>query len=228
MRYIVCGVVVTGHRRCGGPREVIVQHASEALVAVETRILEGLIETGDCPLVHLLVRAVAAVNLNDGSLVTELVRIGRWSTECFRPVRGKSLGVLWVESVAERMADHLILQHPHVPRMGQPQQSIKTSRGFVNSLHGFRVHSRILWHFNKGRSLKIMDLALVKAKLQEAGVVCEHGLTEDEIQLVEHSFGFQFTPDLRAFLMYVLPSGKRWPNWRDVKDPHRVDVELAL
>ncbi|HEY0727864.1 MAG TPA: hypothetical protein VGD38_07350 [Pyrinomonadaceae bacterium] len=70
-----------------------------------------------------------------------------------------------------------------------------------------------------------MDLATLKAKLQEAGVVCEHGLTEGEIQLVQRSFGFQFPPDLKSFLMYVLPSGKGWPNWRDVNDP---EIERML
>lgn len=64
-----------------------------------------------------------------------------------------------------------------------------------------------------------MDLSLVKHKLQEAGVVFDSGLTQGEIQLAEESFGFQFPPDLKSFLMFALPSGQGWPNWRDVDDP---------
>ena len=70
-----------------------------------------------------------------------------------------------------------------------------------------------------------MDFYTVRNKLQDAGVVCESGLAEGEIQLVEHFFGFQFPPDLRAFLMCVLPSGKDWPNWRDIDDS---EIELML
>lgn len=70
-----------------------------------------------------------------------------------------------------------------------------------------------------------MDFSTVRHKLQDAGVVCENGLAAGEIQLVEDSFGFRFPPDLRAFLMFVLPSGKGWPNWRDVEDP---EIELML
>ena len=64
-----------------------------------------------------------------------------------------------------------------------------------------------------------MDLPKLKKTLREAGVVFESGLTQEEIQLVEASFGFQFPPDLKSFLMFALPSGKGWPNWRDVEDP---------
>jgi hypothetical protein len=67
-----------------------------------------------------------------------------------------------------------------------------------------------------------MDFSTVKGRLQEAGVVCDSGLTEIEIQVVEESFGFKFPPDLKAFLMFVLPRGKRWPNWREVEDPELV------
>ena len=70
-----------------------------------------------------------------------------------------------------------------------------------------------------------MDFSTVKDKLQEARVVCDSGLTEWEIHLAEQSFGFQFPPDLKAFLMFVLPSGRGWPNWRDVEDP---EIERML
>jgi hypothetical protein len=70
-----------------------------------------------------------------------------------------------------------------------------------------------------------MDFSTVKEKLEQAGVVFESGLTEGEIQTIEESFGFQFPPDLKAFLMFTLPSGKGWPNWRNVEDP---EIERML
>jgi hypothetical protein len=109
VRHILCGVVVTRHCGRGGPREVIMQHASEPLVACKADIFQRLIETCNRPLVHLLVRPVAAVNPHDGGLITVPVGVRRWPTKCLRPVRGKALGVLRVESVAERMANHFVL-----------------------------------------------------------------------------------------------------------------------
>jgi len=64
-----------------------------------------------------------------------------------------------------------------------------------------------------------MDFSTVKDKLQEAGVRCERGLTEAEVRLAEDLFSFRFPPDLKALLMFVLPTGRGWPNWRDVEDP---------
>ena len=107
--HIICRVVVSRHRSRGGPREVIVQHAPQALVAREADIFQRLIETSNCPLVHLLVRPVAAVNPHDRGIITVLVGVGRWPTERLRPVRGKALCVLRVITVAERMANHFVL-----------------------------------------------------------------------------------------------------------------------
>jgi hypothetical protein len=42
--------VITRHRGGCSPREVIVQHVSEPLVARETDIFQRLVETSDCPL----------------------------------------------------------------------------------------------------------------------------------------------------------------------------------
>ena len=125
------------HRGCGCPREVIVQHASQPLVGGEPGVLQGLIETGDRSLVHFLVRPVAAVNPHDGRLIAVLVGVRCWPTECLRPIRSEALGVLRVESVAERMANYFVLQHTRVPRVGQPQQPVETARGFIDRLHSF-------------------------------------------------------------------------------------------
>src|ERR1041385_2748707 len=106
--HILCRAMVTRHRGRRTPCEVIVQHAPEPLVAGEADIFQRLIETSDRPLVHLLVQPVAAVNSHDRGLITVLVRIRRWPTECLGPVRGKALAVLRVVSVAERMANHFV------------------------------------------------------------------------------------------------------------------------
>src|ERR1044071_10194112 len=127
--------MVTIHRGGRCPREVIVQHGFESLVAVESGIVQGLIETGDRSLVHLLVRAVAAVNPDDGRLITVLVGVRCWSTECLGPVRSKTLGVLGVKSVAEGMTNYFIFQHPRVPCVGQPQYPVETTRSFIDRLH---------------------------------------------------------------------------------------------
>jgi len=109
VRHIICRVVVTRHCGRGSPRKVIVKHAPEPLVTGEADIFERLIKTCNRPLVHLLVRPVAAVNTDNRGLITVLVRVRRWPTESLPPVRGKALRVLRVVSVAERMANHFVL-----------------------------------------------------------------------------------------------------------------------
>src|SRR5882724_363539 len=107
--HILCRAVVARHRGRGSPREVIVQHAPKPLVAGEADIFQRLVEASDCPLVHLLVHPVAAVNPHDRGLITVLVRVRRWPTESLPPVRGEPLSMLRVVSVAERMANHFVL-----------------------------------------------------------------------------------------------------------------------
>ena len=116
------------------------QHLAQPVVAGEADIFQRLIETGDRALVHLLVRAVAAVNADDRRLVTEGVRVGRWPTERLRPVRGKALGVLRMESVAERMAHHLVVHHPRMPRAGQAAEAVHPARGVEDRpIHAPRI-----------------------------------------------------------------------------------------
>jgi hypothetical protein len=132
---IVYRPMVTRHRGRSGPREVIMQRASEALVAGEADIFQRLIETRDRPLVHFHVGPVATVHPHDRCFVTIPIRVCRWPTKCLSPVCGKTRGVLWVVSVAEGMANHFILQHSFVPCAGQRQQSLETASSFVDRLH---------------------------------------------------------------------------------------------
>jgi len=42
------------------------------------------------------------------------------------------------------------------------------------------------------------------------------GLSNTEVRAAEDRFGFHFPPDLRRFLQSALPTGERFPNWRDL------------
>lgn len=118
------------------PGEVVVQRASESLVLIESGVLQGLVEAGNCPLVHFLVQPVAAVNPHDRGLVAMTVGVRGRSTECLGPVRGETFSVLRMVSVAERMADNFVLQHARVPRVREFQQSLDATSSFINRLHG--------------------------------------------------------------------------------------------
>ena len=41
------------------------------------------------------------------------------------------------------------------------------------------------------------------------------GMSDDELDRVEHELGVEFADDHRAFLAAGLPTGGSWPNWRD-------------
>ena len=51
--------------------------------------------------------------------------------------------------------------------------------------------------------------------LRDLGVEFEAGLTDAEVGNAETRYGFQFPPDLRAFLQAGLPRGGDFPDWRD-------------
>jgi hypothetical protein len=54
----------------------------------------------------------------------------------------------------------------------------------------------------------------VVARLEDAGVRLDRGLTEADVKRVEKKFGFAFGPDHRALLRAALPLGDAWLNWR--------------
>ena len=70
-----------------------------------------------------------------------------------------------------------------------------------------------------------MNLESVRTVLERAGVVFDAGLTSDESRHVERRFDFTFPEDLRSLLMFALPTGLRFPNWRNHGDP---DLDRAL
>ncbi len=99
------------------------------VVIGEAGIGQCLVEARDRASVHLLVQAVAAVHAHHRGLVAVRIGVGRWSTERLRPVRGKPLGVLRVEAVAERVAHDLVGHHPGVPRAGQATHALHAAGG---------------------------------------------------------------------------------------------------
>lgn len=70
-----------------------------------------------------------------------------------------------------------------------------------------------------GKGALLGEEALLRLADQRR-VDIEPGLTEVELDAVEHRFGFQFADDHREFLAAGLPVGRRWPNWRDDRDEH--------
>jgi hypothetical protein len=54
----------------------------------------------------------------------------------------------------------------------------------------------------------------VVARLEDAGVRLDRGLTEADVKRVEKKFGFAFGSDHRALLRTALPLGDAWLNWR--------------
>jgi hypothetical protein len=64
-----------------------------------------------------------------------------------------------------------------------------------------------------------MQLEIIRSTLEKAGVVFDSGLSQHEIDQAEKRFGFKFPADLRRFLMFALPTGTQFPNWRYLDDP---------
>jgi hypothetical protein len=51
------------------------------------------------------------------------------------------------------------------------------------------------------------------------------GLTDEEFAVIEERHGFAFADDHRAFLAVGLPTGAKWPDWRN-GDPDDLDDRL--
>jgi hypothetical protein len=75
------------------------------------------------------------VDLDRGGLATIGIGIGGRATECLSPVSGEPLDMLGMESVAERMGDHVVGHHPTMPGIGKTAQAVAASGRFEDSLH---------------------------------------------------------------------------------------------
>lgn len=93
------------------------QDSGELGVAGQTDVCDGLVETGDCSTVHLVMRAVAAVHADYRGLVPEGVGVTVRASERLRPVSGEALAVIGMEAMAEGVADHFVGHHPVMPRI---------------------------------------------------------------------------------------------------------------
>ena len=52
-------------------------------------------------------------------------------------------------------------------------------------------------------------------RLRLQGHTLAPGLSDSEVSHIEMQFGFQFPPDLKEFLQWVLPTSKGWVDWRN-------------
>lgn len=66
------------------------------------------------------------------------------------------------------------------------------------------------------RSEEIATQALRALRL--SGIDLDRGLSEAELVVAERSVGAVFPPDLRALLARALPTGRSFPNWRDLDE----------
>lgn len=65
--------------------------------------------------------------------------------------------------------------------------------------------------------------------LKGLGIPFESGLSDTEVERTQELYGFQFPPDLRAFLQAGLPIGAGFPNWRsESSDSLRQRLRIPL
>lgn len=64
------------------------------------------------------------------------------------------------------------------------------------------------------RIMTTTEAGYIVQKLKDKGVVCESGLTDDEISEIETKFNFTFPPDLKLLLQTALPVSGEFINWR--------------
>src|SRR3974377_2106765 len=108
--------------------EVVVQHLSQRRVVGQSDVSQSLVEASDGAPIHLVVHPVTAVDPDDGGLVPIGLGIHAGSTECLGPIRGETLDMLGMETVAERMADYFVGHHPTMPGSGQAAQAVAATR----------------------------------------------------------------------------------------------------
>ena len=63
--------------------------------------------------------ASSRMDSDDGGLVAIGLGIHAGSTECLGPIRGETLDILGMETVAERMADYFVGHRPTMPGSGK-------------------------------------------------------------------------------------------------------------
>jgi hypothetical protein len=69
-----------------------------------------------------------------------------------------------------------------------------------------------------------MTFAQIKAILERAGVTFSPGLSHREFSAAEAHCGFEFPPDLRSFLAFAMPTGGKFPDWRNPGSPSLAET----
>jgi hypothetical protein len=75
------------------------------------------------------------VDPDDRGLVGIGLGIHAGSAECLGPIRGETLDMLGMETVAERMADYFVGHHPTMPGSGKTAQAVDAARCLEDSAH---------------------------------------------------------------------------------------------
>src|SRR5262249_29524267 len=121
--------------------EVVVQHLSQGGVVGQSDVSQSQVEASDGAAIHLVVHPVAAVDPDDGGLVAIGLGVHAGSTECLGPIRGETLDMLGMETVAERMADYFVRHHPTMPCSGKTAQAVDATRCLEDSAHASMMTS---------------------------------------------------------------------------------------
>jgi hypothetical protein len=111
------------------------QHLPQRRVAGQSDISQSLVEASDGPAIHLVVYPVSTVDPDDGGLVAVGPGIHAGSTECLSPIRGETLDMLGMETVAEGMADYFVGHHPTMPGSSKTAQAFDAARCLEDSAH---------------------------------------------------------------------------------------------
>src|SRR5215468_11635685 len=117
------------------------QYLSQRRVVGQSYVSQSLVEASDGVAIHLIVHPVAAVDPDDGGLVAIGLGIHAGSTECLGPISGKTLDMLGMETVAERMADYFVGHHPKMPGSGKTAQAVDAARCLEDSAHASMMTS---------------------------------------------------------------------------------------
>ena len=117
--HVIGGPMIAGHGCRSCPGEVVVKYLSQRSVVGESDVCKSLVKASNCPAIHFVVRAVAAMHPDDSRLIAIRLGIRAGTAERLSPVSSKPLHMLRMEAVAESMAHHLVGHDAAVPGPGK-------------------------------------------------------------------------------------------------------------
>jgi hypothetical protein len=118
-----------------------VQDLAQLRVFGQSDVSQSLVEASDGAAIHLVMHSVAAMDADDGGLVAIGLGIHAGSTECLGPIRGETLDMLGMETVAERMADYFVGHHPTMPGSSKTAQAVDAPHRLEESTHASMMTS---------------------------------------------------------------------------------------